>query len=46
VSVLPSPVPAPTPLGLRWGDLVLDGIDGPYPVPHPPEYPPPVEVTP
>ena len=36
MSVLPRPVPVPTAAGLRWGDLVLDGLEGPYPVPGEP----------
>ena len=36
MSVLPRPVLVPTAAGMRWGDLVLDGIEGPYPVPDEP----------
>ena len=48
MSVLPSPVLVPTAAGLRFGDLVLDGLDGPYPVPPepPPIYQPEPEVEP
>ena len=36
MSVLPRPVLVPVAGGWRLGDLVLDGLDGPYPVPGEP----------